>query len=168
MTMTIALLPLLVSAAASAAEPPSQPACDAPEHRQFDFWLGRFEVRTPEDRLAGHNRIEATLGGCALTEHWTGARGSEGRSLNFYDRNDSRWHQVWIDDAGEPLYLSGGLVDGSMVLTGETPASDGGTLRQRITWTPLEDGRVRQHWQASKDGGETWQTLFDGYYARED
>jgi hypothetical protein len=30
----------------------------------------------------------------------------------------------------------------------------------------LDDGRVRQHWRASKDGGETWVTVFDGYYSR--
>jgi len=151
-----------------AAAQQSRPTCDGPEHRQFDFWLGRFAVRTATDQLAGHNVIETTLGGCALTEHWKGARGSEGRSINFYDRNDGRWHQVWIDDAGEPLFLSGGLEGESMVLSGETPGDDGGGVRQRITWTPLDDGRVRQHWQTSKDAGETWATVFDGYYTRQD
>ena len=37
---------------------------------------------------------------------------------------------------------------------------------QRITWTPLDDGRVRQHWEATTDGGKAWSTVFDGYYAR--
>jgi hypothetical protein len=36
----------------------------------------------------------------------------------------------------------------------------------RITWIPLEDGRVRQVWEASRDYGNTWQVLFDGTYAR--
>jgi hypothetical protein len=30
----------------------------------------------------------------------------------------------------------------------------------------LPDGRVRQHWETSKDGGATWTTAFDGYYRR--
>lgn len=160
------LLALAFAAAAPAQQP--RPTCDGPAHRQFDFWLGRFEVRTEAGQLAGHNVIETTLGGCALTEHWTGARGSEGRSINFYDRNDGRWHQVWIDDAGQPLYLSGGLDGQSMVLSGETRGEDGRAVMQRITWTPLDDGRVRQHWQTSGDGAETWATVFDGYYTRQD
>ena len=159
------ILALLATAPAPAQD--ARPDCTAAEHHQFDFWLGRFEVRTAEDRLAGHNVIEATLDGCALTEHWTGARGGQGRSINFYDRNYQRWHQVWIDDSGEPLYLSGGMQGESMVLAGETSGAEGEALLQRITWTPLDDGRVRQHWQASSDGGENWETVFDGYYARQ-
>lgn len=34
-----------------------------------------------------------------------------------------------------------------------------------ITWTSNEDGTVRQHWRASKDG-KTWQDVFDGIYSR--
>jgi hypothetical protein len=31
----------------------------------------------------------------------------------------------------------------------------------------MEDGVVRQHFEQSSDGGETWATVFDGYYHRE-
>ena len=37
---------------------------------------------------------------------------------------------------------------------------------QRITWTPLDGGRVRQHWESTTDGGKTWVTAFDGLYTR--
>ena len=44
--------------ALSQAQPPPAPGpCAAPEHHQFDFWLGDWEVRTPEGKLAGHNTI---------------------------------------------------------------------------------------------------------------
>jgi hypothetical protein len=161
--LTVTLLATMGIAAAQAADAP----CGAPEHRQFDFWLGTFEVRTADDKLAGHNVIELTLDGCALTEHWTGAGGGQGRSINFFDRTDGKWHQVWIDDHGRPLYLAGGLEGGSMVLAGETRDKAGQVTLQRITWTPLPDGRVRQHWESSQDAGATWSTAFDGYYARQ-
>jgi hypothetical protein len=32
---------------------PKPPACIAPEHRQFDFWLGEWEVRGPAGKLVG-------------------------------------------------------------------------------------------------------------------
>jgi len=65
------------------------------------------------------------------------------------------------------LTLTGGLVTGKMVMEQREPAAADGKIQvQRITWTPLEDGRVRQQWEVSNDGGATWKTAFDGYYAR--
>jgi hypothetical protein len=153
---------LCAAGSAFAANPP--PDCSAPEFRQFDFWIGTFEVRTPDGAIAGHNVIEPTLNGCALTEHWTGTDGSEGRSVNFYDRREQRWNQVWIDAQGGVLRLAGGMTDGSMLLEGTTPNKDGGLRHHRIRWTPLPDGSVRQHWESSTDGGATWITVFDGNY----
>lgn len=141
--------------------PPRAPGCAAPEHRQFDFWIGDWEVRNPQGRIVGHNRITRILGGCALREEWTSADGrSLGVSHNAYDPADQRWHQDWIDNSPAQLHLTGGLTDGAMVMEQRSSTSI-----QRITWTPLPKGRVRQHWQASKDGGNTWTTSFDGTYS---
>jgi hypothetical protein len=41
-----------------------------------------------------------------------------------------------------------------------------GLLKHRITWTPQPDGRVRQFWETSSDGGQTWNAAFDGLYVR--
>lgn len=53
-----------------------------------------------------------------------------------------------------------------MRLEGKRKDQEGRKVLDRITWTPQEDGRVRQHWQMTNDGGKTWQVLFDGYYTR--
>jgi hypothetical protein len=63
------------------------------------------------------------------------------------------------------LLLSGGLVEGSMVLQGNM-VDEEGRVRHRITWTPVAAGQVRQLWEASRDGGVTWSAVFDGRYAR--
>lgn len=138
--------------------------CKAAEYRQFDFWIGDWEVRNPDGEIAGHNTIERILDGCALKESWRGAKGSVGYSFNTYDRSHGQWHQTWVDANGLLLRLDGGMDEGSMVLRGEMPTREGGVAKTRISWTPEDDGRVRQHWEASKDGGETWQTVFDGLY----
>lgn len=146
-------------------EPPPPP-CSAPEHRQFDFWLGEWEVTGADGEPAGTNRIEKVLGGCVLQESWSGQ--SEGKSFNIYSEADGRWHQTWVSDRGFHLRLTGGLDDsGRMVMRGRTPAPDGdGTLLHEISWEPLPDGTVRQHWRASEDGGETWRDLFVGTYRK--
>jgi hypothetical protein len=37
---------------------------------------------------------------------------------------------------------------------------------QRITWSQLPGGKVRQFWESSTDGGKTWTVAFDGTYIR--
>ena len=141
--------------------------CTAPEYRQFDFWAGSWDVRNAEGKVAGTNRIEPILGGCALQENWTGRGGMVGTSLNAYDPLDGRWHQTWVDSEGLRLELAGEYALGKMTLSGEGPEPDkpGGRVRHRITWSRLpEGGRVRQLWEVSKDAGASWKAVFDGTY----
>lgn len=147
---------------------PKPPPCTGAQYRQFDFWLGSWEVRDPAGKLVGHNRIESAHDGCVLIEHWSGAKGVTGTSVNLYDRDRGRWHQTWVDSGGGLLQLDGGIDGGAMVLSGDAFDTDAPaqSSRQRITWTPQDDGRVRQLWEASTDGGRTWAVVFDGRYAR--
>lgn len=161
------LVPAYPAARALAQGPPPAPSgpCATPEHRQFDFWLGDWEVRAPDGRLVGHNRITQMLGGCVLQESWRGVRGRRGASLNIYDASRGRWHQTWVDDGGLLLQLDGAFADGRMVLTGESVDSAGKPARQRITWEPLSGGRIRQLWESSS-GGVAWKVEFEGIYSR--
>ena len=138
--------------------------CAAPEHRQFDFWLGEWEVRTPGGKLAGANTIRRRLNGCVLQETWSGAGGHHGNSYNIYDASRHRWHQTWVDDDGTLLQLDGTFTGGRMVLIGETVDSAGKPVKQRITWEQLDDGKVRQRWDSSPDG-RSWQVVFEGIYS---
>lgn len=145
-----------------------EPPCSGDEYRQFDFWIGDWSV-TAGDRTAGQNRITSILGGCVLLEQYKAAGGAyEGSSFNIYDQGVGEWHQTWVDNQGLVLQLRGGVEDGQMVLSGERQGQDGTRITDRIAWTPRPDGTVRQLWQVSEDGGETWRTVFDGTYTREE
>ena len=163
---SLAVAPLPAMAQTPALKPP---ACTATEHRQFDFWIGRWDVFTPDGKKAGVNVIEPIDGGCALQERWRGNAGFSGTSLNSWSRDTRQWHQHWIDNQGGLLRLAGSLEGASMVLAGTQPhpSKAGATQRHRITWTPLADGAVRQWWQSSDDYGATWKTAFDGRYVRQ-
>jgi hypothetical protein len=160
--MLVTAFALLLTVQPPAAPPP----CASAHHREFDFWIGTWDVTDPSGKFAGTNRIEPADGGCVLVENWSSAGGGyTGRSLNSVG-GDGRWHQTWVDSSGLRLDLAGGLVEGRMVLEGETPATapGGPPVKNRITWTPQLDGNVRQHWETSEDGGKTYATAFDGLY----
>ena len=140
--------------------------CDALPHRAFDFWLGEWQVRTPDGKLAGVNRIEREYDGCVLHERYTTGRGYGGESLNIYDASRKVWHQTWVDTSGTLLVLEGGIRDGKMVLEGRTTGADAQATRHRITWTPNADGSVRQFWE-STDAKGAWTVTFDGMYTRQ-
>lgn len=148
-----------------AQSPAPAPPCSTPEYRQFDFWIGEWNVRTPDGRLAGTNSIQRELGGCVLHERWTGERAMTGESFNIWSATRGGWHQTWVDSRGTLLLLDGGLEQGRMVLTGDGRAPDGSSIRHRLTWQPLPDG-LRQLWETSRDEGRTWTVIFDGRYTR--
>jgi hypothetical protein len=162
----LALLgPLALGARAAAQDAPPKP-CSGPEHRQFDFWAGDWEVARPDGTVIGENHIEIILGGCVLYESWTSADGkSVGHSFNIYAR-DGNWHQTWVDNNGLLLELVGGLEGGRMVMSQERTGPDGKPALHEVSWTPLEDGQVKQHWRQSADGGETWSDIFVGLYKK--
>ncbi len=164
-TCLLAAIGVLSSSLAQAQTPPP-PGCPAEVRRQFDFWVGNWDV-TVAGKPAGVNRIEKILEGCALLENWQGVGGMSGKSVNFYDPRRERWHQTWVDDRGGSLGLDGAFTGGKMVLTGtkKDPAT-GKTTIDRITWTPLPADQVRQVWETSTDEGKSWTVAFDGLYTR--
>ncbi len=142
----------------------SAPTCDSADHRAFDFWVGDWDV-TSNGKPAGTNLVTLEENRCVLHEHWTGTSGNTGQSFNFFDRQIGKWRQVWIDNGGNPLDLSGNYQDGKMILVGVTNTQTG-QAQQKITFTKNPDGTVRQLWESSTDGGKTWSVAFDGLYRK--
>ena len=168
----ILLLALLLTGSirmtAEAATPPALMRCTGAEHRQFDFWVGEWDVfgGSQGDRPVGSSRIERSENGCWLVERWRGASGNHGTSTNAWDAQQRTWRQFWVGGDGVVLRLEGGLRGKAMVMGGELPKGNGGTQRQRISWTPQDDGSVIQQWDTSDDDGANWSTSFRGVYRR--
>lgn len=145
-----------------------------PEARQFDFWIGDWDVTPfqapagPGAPLLGTNRIEAILEHCVLMENWLGGgpAPSAGKSMNFYDTNRRQWRQVWVADGGGSLDYVGSFRDGAMRFDGWTLAPNGMRVLQKLTFFPIHRDTVRQLFETSVDSGKTWQPGFDGRYTR--
>lgn len=135
----------------------TSPACGDPVYRQFDFWAGDWVVKVPSGGTAGTNLIHP-IAGCGIQENWRDATSGGGVSLNMYDPRKGQWAQFYAASTGGIVILFGELQSGSMVL--ESPNTG---VRDRVTWSLLDDGRVRQHWERSTQTG-AFSTFFDGYY----
>ena len=167
--LLMSMLPSPVNAQSTAKTPP--PACATDDHRAFDFWLGTWDVTAKgQTTPSAVNKVTMQHRGCVIREDYATKGGYTGMSMSFYDAAQKKWHQTWMGMDGSALFIEGGLNDkGSMVLSNKnTPYYVEGTPINRVTWTPNEDGSVRQHWQASQDGGKTWSDVFDGVYVRKD
>lgn len=142
-------------------------ACCTENHGDFDFWIGQWEVSNPDGTAAGTNRIEKIQSGCLVQEHWLSADGQmSGTSFNFYNTKSGQWEQLWVDNMGSTLKLFGNRLEDRMVLESEPfVLTDGNTFVNRITWTLMPDGRVRQLWELLQDD-QVVNTLFDGLYKR--
>ncbi len=134
-------------------------------NRRFDFWVGDWDVTTPQGQAAGSNSIQKLLDGCLLLENWTSASGGSGKSLNYLDPGTRTWRQVWVDSGGDVITYAGEFRGGAMRFQGEHLDRNGRKVLSRMSFTPLPDGHVRQFIEESEDGGKTWSVWFDGNYA---
>ena len=140
------------------------PCKASPSFREFDFWIGEWDAKNAQGVTVGSSSIQLILGQCVISENWS-TPVSSGKSYNIYNAADKKWHQTWVDDKGTLTKYVGGIVDGKMVLDSEAVAN-GKKVVNRMTFSKLADGSVRQHGETSQDDGKTWTTTFDFTYVR--
>jgi len=147
------------------------PCRSMPEARQFDFWIGEWDVTPwtgPTVTLGNHglNRISPELEHCVIRERWTSATGSKGESMNFWDPNRRAWRQIWMDEGGWSLDYEGEYKDGAMRFNGWSRGPNGERRLEKLTFFNISSDTVRQVFEQSADSGKTWRTTFDGRYVR--
>jgi tetratricopeptide (TPR) repeat protein len=139
----------------------ANPCEHSTENRQFDFWIGEWNVETTTGQPAGTSRVERILNGCALLENWSG--GGDGKSLNIYNANKKQWQQFWVDSGGEVHEYAGNLVNGEMRFEGPASDHDGNRTMRRMTFSRLDGGRIKQKGEVSKDG-TVWSVEYELIY----
>jgi tetratricopeptide (TPR) repeat protein len=146
-----------------------RPCAYSTENRQFDFWVGEWEVSTTQGAIpAGNSKIELILGDCVVLENWKSLNSPySGKSYNIYNGALKRWEQYWVDNVGGNIFFHGELKDGMMEYwTDDIPQSSGPALRRHLQFSKLGPDKVRQFSQGSTDGGKTWNVEYDFTYVR--
>ena len=134
--------------------------------RQFDFWLGEWDVETQQGQRAGTNTVQKIEDGCILLENWTGRLGGTGKSINFFDAHLGKWRQTWVANNGGVSEFAGEFKDGALRFEGESHTPAGQRILRRLTFFKLDADRVRQFSEQSTDGGKTWTVSYDFIYKR--
>jgi len=146
-----------------------RPCAYTPENRQFDFWLGEWNVSTTQGAVpSGNSKIELILEDCVVQENWKSLNSPyAGKSYNIYNASLKRWEQYWVDSVGGNIFFYGGLKDGVMdYWTDDLPQPDGTKLKRHLQFFKLGSDSVRQFSQGSSDGGKSWQVEYDFTYIR--
>ena len=146
-----------------------KPCASTPENRQFDFWLGEWNVETTQGGVpAGQSKIDLILGDCVVQENWqSDGNPYSGKSYNMYNAALKRWEQYWVDNSGGNIFFYGGLKDGVMdYWTDEIPQPSGPNLKRHLQFIKLAPDKVRQLSKGSTDGGRTWKPEYDFTYIK--
>jgi len=147
-----------------------KPCAYAGENRQFDFWVGEWNVETTNGAVpAGESRIEKILADCVILENWqSNGNPYSGKSYNIYNSALKRWEQFWVDNVGGNIFFYGRLKDDGVMdyFTDELPQPNGTKLKRHLQFFPLGPNKVRQFSQGSTDGGKTWTVEYDFTYIR--
>ena len=174
------LTPLL-PAAVGAQE--TEAPCQSASYRQFDFWLGEWDVlniqRRPEGTQWGitgraTDRVYAVASGCGIVEHWRGSTATGrvlGYSLRAWNPEKKQWDLVLLwPQPNQPLFftLEGSFRHerGDFSRSGTDPA--GNRVETRFTFSDIGPRSLRWNNGTSRDGGRTWSTTWIMEFTRRD
>ncbi|MEJ8817733.1 hypothetical protein [Lacibacter sp. H407] len=151
----------------------AQKPCSAPAYRQFDFWIGEWDVFAKNGTKAGDSKISLILDSCIVLEEWTSASVNQGvryagKSFNTWNRTTKQWQQTWVDNVGGTTEYLEGKYDDQKIIFQTNPflfSKDTMAIR-RLTFFNLSVDKVRQFGEISKDKGVTWNAEFDLEYRR--
>lgn len=164
----------LVALGSARAQEAGEPPCAAPEFRQFDFWVGAWELSWPASETSegkpgrGTNRIEIAYDQCVIVEHFDGRPGMtlQGTSVSTFNREKHQWQQTWVDNSGSYLDFTGEFKNGQMVLVREAVTREGKKVLQRMVWKNITADSLDWSWERSMDGGRTWKVAWPIHYQR--
>lgn len=147
--------------------------CSDPIFRDFDFWIGKWEVYGKNGKQAGTSKISLILDSCVILEEWTSSSIPNtltytGKSFNTYNTATKQWQQTWVDNTGNTTeFLRGEGTKGQIVFHADRVSDPKGKIfLRRLTFTKINDSKVRQFGERSDDQGMTWTSEYDLEYRR--
>jgi hypothetical protein len=145
--------------------------CDTPQHHQFDFWVGEWQVFDARTRqLVALDRVEKHSQGCIIQQNMTfltdlyrrpGVKYRlAGIGVNRFD--GEAWLQMWADNQWGAIFLRGSLdAHGAMVLVSVIPSRNRDV---KLVYEREADGTVRNLQYVAPAGSGKWVKYGDLIY----
>jgi len=148
------------------------PVCQANQTKAglengLDFWVGEWSVTdtTPKAKSStGTNVIQKLYGGKVIHESFKMGT-FEGQSWSAYNPKLKVWQQTWVDNSGGYIAMTGQVMKGNMVIQTLKRAT-APLVANRMVFTDVKPDSFNWRWEATKDGGKTWQLSWQLHYAR--
>jgi hypothetical protein len=170
--VTLGMFGAAMSAQGAALEQSTAPStCDTPQHHQFDFWVGDWQVFDAHtNQLVGFDRVEKHSEGCIIQQNLTliadlyrrpGVKYRlAGISVNRFD--GETWLEMWADNQWGAIVLRGMPdANGSMVLISAIPSRNRDV---KLVWEKRPDGTVRILQYVAPAGSGKWEQYGDLIY----
>ena len=139
------------------------------EARQFDFWLGEWDLTW--EGGDGTNSISRILDGQVIQERFAARQDDpnvpalQGLSISVYIPALGKWRQTWVDNNGSYMDFIGGFVGGEMALS-MVRTLNGKTNTYCMVFYNITEDSLDWDWKRSEDGGQSWQLQWRIHYQR--
>lgn len=144
--------------------------CTSAESRQFDFWLGEWDVSPGQSSvIVAESVITLHDQGCVILENWRPFRDAHGHSINAYDAANQSWRQTWVDASGTiTQYVGARDAEGVIRLDnlGAGPGDRPPTERRRMNFARIDENTVRQWGELYEEAAQSWTTEWAFIYRR--
>ncbi len=143
-----------------------------PLKKHFDFWVGEWNVSWDEgDGKIGNgtNSITKILDGMAIQEDFRiedgQSKGFVGTSISILT-NQRVWKQTWMDNTGTYYDFTGDVEKGRPVFKTERVVRGASEIIQKMVFNNISKDGFIWDWLGTRDGGKTWNLLWQISYKR--
>jgi hypothetical protein len=149
---------------------PSLAETNAPAFREFDFWVGEWELTwrdSANNLVRGTNSISKILDGKVIHESFgSPTTRFYGQSWSVYHPTRKLWQQTWVDNQGSYMEFTGGMNNEKMILSRSVTRPNGTTVHQRMVFFDITKNSLLWRWESSPDEGKTWKQMWRIHYKR--
>ncbi len=139
----------------------------------YDFWIGEWDATWDEGegkKGFGTNYIHPIMDGKALQENFKTLKGQnagfDGISLSIYNKAQKEWKQVWVDNQGNYLNLTGETSGDNRIFKTAVIKRNEKEIVQRMVFKNIKEDSFTWDWETSIDGGQNWKLSWRIYYTR--
>lgn len=123
------------------------------------FWVGEWDCYSPNGSLSGTNHLQLVNNNMFIHEQWINSQGQVGQSFNYYDIEEGKWRQIWVDPTRQLEMTAEPGTPGKLLFEGRNYDQAGNVSYRQMLVLSLDGGRVYQEGRQSQDGQE-WSVAY--------